>query len=184
MTAFDQQYMSARNRLAWRAPFIVHSIVTVLKPKVIVDVGCATGDLVKSFLDFGVDAYGIDLHVCEDDLLFPENRFFRLDLAERFDLICAPCHDTSALALCVEVLPLLPLDRVPLAIRNLKVLAPNILIGCAVDRTNWEVKVALEDDFHRVIEAERQIRKMLDPLKDRLAVKAFYNGLQVWRRKR
>ena len=56
---YDKEYFSTRSRPPmWqrRAEFIVEKF----HPKVVLDIGCAYGELVKSLVDLGVDAYGID----------------------------------------------------------------------------------------------------------------------------
>ena len=56
---YDKNYFSTRSRPPmWirRAEFIIEKFY----PKTVLDVGCAYGELVKGFIDLGVEAYGID----------------------------------------------------------------------------------------------------------------------------
>lgn len=56
---YDKNYFSTRSRPPmWirRAEFIIEKF----HPKTVLDVGCAYGELVKGFIDLGVEAYGID----------------------------------------------------------------------------------------------------------------------------
>jgi len=56
---YDKKYFSTRSRPPmWqrRAEFIVDKF----HPKTVLDIGCAYGELVKSLVKLGVDAYGID----------------------------------------------------------------------------------------------------------------------------
>lgn len=179
---FDRQYMKARTRLSWRAPFIVNSIISVIKPTTIVDFGCATGDLVKSFLDFGCDAYGVDLHVKEEDLLFDPRRFFRCDLRE--PIYCFPEHfrTASCLVLCIEVLGLLKLADINEAVYNLAWRGETCITALGEGEKEEEVrKHMLAYGMTERFDLRNRIREQLEPLKGRKAVKAFYNGVRVWR---
>jgi len=56
---YDEKYFSTRSRPPmWirRAEFIIEKF----HPKIVLDVGCAYGELVKGLDDMGVEAYGID----------------------------------------------------------------------------------------------------------------------------
>jgi len=56
---YDKTYFSTRSRPPmWirRAEFIKEKF----QPKIVLDVGCAYGELVKGLNDIGVEAYGVD----------------------------------------------------------------------------------------------------------------------------
>ena len=56
---YGKKYFSHRTRPEmWnrRAEFVLEKF----SPKIALDVGCASGEFVKSMIDIGIDAYGID----------------------------------------------------------------------------------------------------------------------------
>ena len=56
---YDEEYFSTRSRPAmWtrRAEFIIEKF----HPKTVLDIGCAYGEFVKSLIDMGILAYGVD----------------------------------------------------------------------------------------------------------------------------
>ncbi len=57
---YSGRFFRTRHRLAWRAEHMCKVINDVFQPKSLMDVGCAIGDLVKGFVDLGIDAYGIE----------------------------------------------------------------------------------------------------------------------------
>jgi len=63
---YSDAFFKGRSRYHWRAPIVCSAVVSALDhvhtfdPMSAVDLGCATGDLVKGFLDLGLDAWGIE----------------------------------------------------------------------------------------------------------------------------
>lgn len=57
---YSGRFFRTRHKLAWRAEPMCKVINDIFHPKSLVDVGCAIGDLVKGFVDLGIDAYGIE----------------------------------------------------------------------------------------------------------------------------
>lgn len=58
--AYKPRFFSQRIKLAWRITEVCNAIYEVLKPKSLIDFGCGNGDLVKGFLNLGIDAYGVE----------------------------------------------------------------------------------------------------------------------------
>lgn len=93
---YKGSYFKGRERhLAWRAPIVCKAIVDLLPGvKSAMDVGCAVGDLVKGFLDLGLDAHGLEgsknaypyMMVPMDKIIEHDLRY-RLETGRRFDLI-------------------------------------------------------------------------------------------------
>lgn len=60
---YGARFFKNRHKLAWRAPIVCNAIAEILKLKPgasIIDVGCATGDLVAEYVHQGYDAWGIE----------------------------------------------------------------------------------------------------------------------------
>ncbi len=94
---YKQSFFGKRFRLSWRAPILCGAILKELPSKSVIDVGCAVGDLVKGFMELGVDAYGLEgASGCLPFLECPRDRVFIHDLrllaypnvvTRRFDLV-------------------------------------------------------------------------------------------------
>ena len=95
---YKGSFFKNRRSLNWRVPIVCGAIQSVLNPKSLIDLGCGNGDLVKGFLDLGVDAYGVEGTTnCLASTVIPEGRLSIKDLripivfndSVRFDLcIC------------------------------------------------------------------------------------------------
>lgn len=57
---YTKKFIKSCQARAWRAPYIVNAVNTVLAPKTVVDVGCGAGDLVREFLTHGISCYDIE----------------------------------------------------------------------------------------------------------------------------
>lgn len=57
---YPARFFARRDKLHWRAPILCGAIQRILKPTSVVDVGCATGDLVKGFIELGIEATGLE----------------------------------------------------------------------------------------------------------------------------
>src|SRR4030095_6123941 len=109
-----------RNETQWLDFFnhIAEQLIQSLKPRTILDVGCAIGFLVEAFWRRGVRAYGIDVseyaitQVPEDLKGFCSVRSVLEPLPENFPL-------TFDLLTCIEVLEHMPSDEGKRAIKNM-----------------------------------------------------------------
>lgn len=57
---YGARFFKQRHRLNWRAPVIACAIKEAFHPKRMIDVGCATADIVKALNEIGVWAVGIE----------------------------------------------------------------------------------------------------------------------------
>jgi SAM-dependent methyltransferase len=177
---FNEEYMRKREHLTWRAPYVVNAIDKVLRPKSVVDVGCSIGEFVQHFTALGVPAVGIDNSqaACA---AFKGNidNFWLMDIAnqeqsftEKFDL-----------AMCFEVGGILtPMGQAILLINLIK-LSDQILFGIEEPRhEEWKLRFK-KVGFEPNPDVVKSIRSGLEPLKQKMAMKAIYYGMMFFQRK-
>jgi len=166
--------------LQWRAPHICSAIKEVLNPESVLDVGCATGDLVKGFLDLGVDAYGLDKYVTPEEMVMPESRLYRMDVCEWMGMDNMGPERKFDLVTCIEVLGVV--RKTGKLLGNLVAWSNTILLSAAPEIKEAEEGFLYGIGFRRAKDAENKIRLPLEPYKHKLAIKAFYNGMAIWRK--
>jgi hypothetical protein len=176
MPVFDHNYMKKRKHLAWRASHICSAICTVMSPESVLDLGCATGDLVKGFVDRNVAAVGIDMHSCYEDLIMPPDCFMRRDICKPFGMQLG----VYSLSMCIEVLGVVPQESWIVVLSNLVIHGRKCIL-CADPVLRLTADVIMDGlGMQRNILYEKRIREKLFDLRSKLAVKAFYNGLSIW----
>lgn len=123
----DRFYAAIDPESAASARAVLPRVVDLVRPRVVIDVGCGSGAWMRAFRELGVDdVHGVDgAHVptefrlpgrfTEHDLLQP------LDVGRRFDL-----------AVCLELGEHLPFDRAAGLVADLVRMAPLVLFSAAV----------------------------------------------------
>jgi len=124
---YPPRFFARRFKLNWRIPFVCDAVIKILQPKNLIDIGCATGDLIKGFVERGVDAYGLEgsrnvrqyLEVDEERV-----RFFDLR-----DLVC--WERRFDLAICLEVAEHIEPEYADSFVFNLNNASDRLLISVA-----------------------------------------------------
>jgi SAM-dependent methyltransferase len=124
----DDYFELLREGALSSARVVAPLVVELVQPRSVIDVGCGTGEWLKSFSELGVEDYlGVDAADFDTTLLsIPHERFLAHDLREpllldrRFDL-----------ALCMEVAEHLPPERAEGFVEELCTLAPVVLFSAA-----------------------------------------------------
>ncbi len=138
---FDSEYFNTRFGVPyqrndyWLSSFarVAENIVRSLKPRRVLDAGCAMGMLVEALRDYGVDAWGIDIssyalsNVRRDMQAYCRAQSLAEPINQRFDLIT-----------CIEVLEHMPDEEARLAIRHMTAAADVILFSSTP--TNFELE--------------------------------------------
>jgi SAM-dependent methyltransferase len=130
MTHYDSFFYQERSEgSSSSARKVVPHIVSLLKPRSVVDVGCGTGTWLAEFLQQGVTAVlGIDgAHVVESQLRIPANTFMAWDLESPLEL-----NQTFDLAISMEVAEHLSPGRASSFVRDLTGLAPVVVFSAAI----------------------------------------------------
>ncbi|PWT70503.1 MAG: hypothetical protein C5B60_12030 [Chloroflexi bacterium] len=111
------------------AKVVVPLVMNLIHPTSVVDVGCATGAWLRTFLELGVPSVlGLDsTEVEQSKLLIPSDRFRHVDLMKPFRL-----PDPYDLALSLEVAEHLPGPTATGFVRSLCQVAPLVLFSAAV----------------------------------------------------
>ncbi len=183
---YPARYFGRRNSLNWRAPIVCGILNDIVKPKKVVDVGCAIGDLVKGWMDLGVDAHGLEGSPGAMKFLeVPDDRVLLHDLREPL----SNWIDDADLVTCFEVAEHIEEEYADQFVDNLIALgAPEILISAAPPGQGghyhvncqpyeyWVEKFRVRG-YARVAIAEHRIKKALAPWRHKAGIKAYYNNL-------
>jgi SAM-dependent methyltransferase len=108
---------------------IVPLVVSLTRPRSVVDVGCGIGTWVKMFQDNGIpDVMGVDgAYVHRDRLLICQDRFLAVDLRKPFRM-----SRQFDLAVCLEVAEHLPECCAETFVESLVALGPLVLFSAAI----------------------------------------------------
>jgi 2-polyprenyl-3-methyl-5-hydroxy-6-metoxy-1,4-benzoquinol methylase len=108
---------------------IVPIVMSLARPKSVVDVGCGIGYWLSEFQRLGVErVLGLDgVHVDAEWLVIPKSLFRAIDLAQPFHL-----EEQFDLAVCLEVAEHLPTASAHTLVKSLVKLAPAVLFSCAI----------------------------------------------------
>jgi len=177
---FDAQYMRKRNYLAWRAPIVCGAIKKVLNPQSVVDLGCATGDLVKGFREIGITAWGVDSapaaklvgvtdKIINSDFTEPE---FWDSTSMNWDLVT-----------CFEVLRFIPIAKFEYLTDQICSHSRQFLFGYVGENLPKFEKALEKNRWERLPQYEFKIRFAIQDYKTKPAIKAIYNGMQYWKPK-
>jgi SAM-dependent methyltransferase len=111
------------------ARIIVPALISLLRPRSVIDVGCGSGAWLSAFRENGVERIlGLDGdHVEPSWLIIPKDCFRAVDLAKPFDI-----DGKFDLAISLEVAEHLPKKHARAFVRNLVDLAPFVIFSAAV----------------------------------------------------
>lgn len=120
-------FFKPRYKLEWRVSHICKAVYAVLNPATLIDVGCAIGDVVKGFLDLGVDAFGLEgSERARPFLVVPEERVFFFDLRKPI-----PLSMQYSVVLCLEVAEHIEPEFADQFVQNLIKLSKRIVLTAA-----------------------------------------------------
>lgn len=184
---YKKTFFKNRRRLKWRAPIVCSAIKEIINPASVVDVGCATGDLVAAYEDFGISAWGIEgSKNCIEFLECKREKVIIHDLRTPLNtLLEYPKFD---LATCFEVAEHIEPDYTDIFIDNLCKLSDKILISSAPpgqkgrDHFNcqpfdyWVLRFAKLDYVYNDYMVQ-DLRGAWKPWKNKPGIKAYYENL-------
>jgi SAM-dependent methyltransferase len=181
---YKESFFKNRHKLAWRAPVVCKPIVKYLKPKSLLDAGCATGDLVAEFVALGVDAYGLEgSHKCIKFLECSITRVFFFDLRQP-----VPLSRRYDLVTCFEVAEHVDPDCSHQFVENLCGLSDRVLMSAAPpgqgghhhvncqDPEYWQIQFGYRG-YERVPWVEQALKAAWQPWSHKPGVKAYYDNL-------
>lgn len=182
---YNKHFFSKRHKLNWRAPIVCDAIKKILKPLSVIDVGCATGDLVCMLERNGIHAFGIEGSVSSFDYLqCCYKQVFYMDLRQELPQRVG-WYD---LATCFEVAEHIEPEFAEIFVDNLERLSDRILMSAAspgqgghyhvncrpaeywiemFERRNYEMKPDIVDEF----------RKHWNPWRNKKEMRSYYDNL-------
>jgi len=181
---WDENFMQKRVNLVWRAERMVSAIGITLSPTSVLDVGCSVGEFVQEFRDRNIPAWGIDIshwatkyctmatrpyiHIIDFLKMNPR----RLPGPARFNLVMA-----------IEFFSIIdPADHDKAVENMLYIGSKHFLVCCGEDKRFGLKEKFLDRGLIYNAEAVDEIRFILSPFREKLAFKAFYNGLMIFRK--
>lgn len=188
---YGARFFARRHRLNWRAPIVCGAIKKVFNPESVIDVGCATGDLVAEFLKMGIAAKGIEgSKECLQFLECDAEKIFIRDM--RYPM--PPyMYNRWDLTICFEVIEHIEPEFARQFVYNISYMSNRLLISAAPPGQGGHYHVncrPLEywDGFfesHGCIrnqDLERQLKEILEPWKNKPGIKAYYQNLLYFER--
>lgn len=195
---YNKSFFGRRHKLSWRAPHVIDAIEKTFNLrdqhiKTYVDVGCATGDLVKEAMNRNWDAWGIEGSAAALSFaLCPPNRILIGDLrrsAHKFMTV----RRFSVLS-CFEVAEHLEEEFADMLVTNLTTLSYNIVMSAApVGQKGhhhyncqpyiyWDRKF-VGRGYSKEPELEDEFKKYLEPWKKKDGIRAFYQNCLIYKRR-
>ena len=201
---YEQKFFRKRHQYHWRWPFVCGAINWMWLGRreggpirTVIDLGAATGDLVKGFLALDMDAWGVEgSRNCLPYIVCPEERMAILDLRdplrdengwfiagwpERFDLVT-----------CWEVAEHLEPEFAEQFVQNLCDLSDRILMSACppsgrkssgsvghFHEMPYEYWVGMfgEHGYRRIERKEAVFKNIVAPFRGRYGIKAFYENV-------
>jgi hypothetical protein len=131
-------------------------------------VGCANGEIAAALLDLGVDAWGLDASVeGREWRLLPSERYVTADLRDLISL-----KDKFDLAICFEVLTVMPKEHHAIAILNISRMSDMVLCNGIPEIPGFRENLML---MH-------QIQDRLSFWRHKQAIKSIYQTGRVFKR--
>jgi SAM-dependent methyltransferase len=179
---YPPRFFARRYKLNWRAPIVVEAIQRIFQPDSVLDVGCATGDLVAEWDRRGVMAFGLEGSTAALDYLETKQVFFYdlklpVQLDVRFDL-----------ATCFEVLEHIEPEGADQLVENLVGFSDRLLLSAAPPGQGghhhvnckpleyWLERFARHDYLSKKRPVEA-IKAAWAPWRNKPGITAFYHNL-------
>jgi len=181
---YGDRFFARRYKLNWRAPIIAKAIYRTFQPDSVIDVGCATGDIIRELLCMGVKAYGIEgSEACYKYLEVLPERVILRDLRKKFCWI-----GKVSLCLCLEVAEHIEEEYADVFIDNLCGLSNKLLLSIAGvgQGGHYHVNLKTISYWHeKFIEKEyfpddkpvEKLKATFEPYKLKDGIRAYYNNM-------
>jgi SAM-dependent methyltransferase len=162
-SSFTSEFFAAEEDGVLRsARLVVPLVVSLLRPRSVVDVGCGRGAWLRTFQENGVpEVHGLDgSYVNSAELLIDPAQFSSADLSQPFSL-----GRTYDLAVCLEVAEHLPARAAGALVDALAQAAPLVLFSAAIPGQGGVRHVNEQwPSYWRVLFEQRGFRR-LDPVR-------------------
>lgn len=189
---YKDGFFRKRYKLHWRAPHVCGAIKEVFNPLTVIDVGCATGDLVAEFNNMGILAMGLEgAEAVLPHLVVSKSIVVVWDLRKYLSLsIFNPLDWAHAFGLvtCFEVAEHIEPEYADIFVTNLTILSNKILLSAAPPGQGghyhvncqlpeyWDKKFG-KYGYIRKQEIADKVKELLEPWKNKPGIKAFYYNM-------
>lgn len=184
---YPARFFARRASLNWRAPIVVDAVMEILGPETVIDVGCATGDIVAEFLKRGVYSIGLEgsravikyLEVDKSRIIFHDLRdpLLAVYLSSKFDL-----------AISLEVAEHIEPEFVNTYLGTLIGFAPRILMSAAppgqggthhfnCQPPSYWIEKFNARGFERYAEIESEFKDRWRPWAKKKGIKAYFDNV-------
>lgn len=181
-------FFKNRHKLNWRAEHFCRAVIATFDPKDVIDVGCATGDLVACFNDMGLIAFGIEGSGNAKPFLETGYIWFH-DLREPIKPSI-----TFDLVMSLEVAEHIEPEYAEIYVANLVTLGDRILITAAPPgqgghhHFNCQLPEYWDEKFkaHNYLQIPfltQMLKNQLVPWKHKPGIKAFYDNAIYYERR-
>lgn len=187
---YKESFFCRRYKLHWRAEHVCKAIMYTISPISVIDVGCATGDLVLGFGEYNIFSKGLEgAKTVSKYLVIPESDVAFRDL--RVPMYSAPFLPIPLkydLAMCLEVVEHIEIEFADILVENLCVMGDKILLSAAPPGQGghhhvncqhpeyWDKKF-LRGNYKRNQEVAEKVKYYLLPWKHKPGIKAFYQNM-------
>jgi len=186
---YGPRFFARRCSLNWRPKIVCTAISNVLKPKSVIDVGCAIGDYVQYWESvLGVKAHGIEGSPYAAPY-FVSDKVIVADVRKEIVRIWAD------LVTCLEVLEHIEIEYIDNFLSNMIPMSDRFLVSAAPPgqgghyhvncqpREYW-VKKMKDLGFCYDESIVEEVRKEMEPWKHKKEIRAYYNNLLYFERER
>jgi hypothetical protein len=191
---YKASFFGHRHKLHWRAEYFCNAVMSVITPKSVVDVGCATGDLVAEFSRLGVHhSWGIEGSIrakpfaVTDDILW-------WDVREDWGARKPGAVEWFDLCLCLEVAEHIEPEYADQFVDNLSYLSDKLMITAAPPGQGGHYHVNCQpyqywiDKFEAKGYEEKSyiaemVKQQLFPWRKKPGIKAWYDNMLYFERR-
>ena len=125
---YSFRFFRGRHKLHWRAKHFCSVLVNTFEVKRVIDVGCATGDIVHQLNLMGVDAWGIEGSMSASNYMVTDKIIWH-DMRDALQV--NEWFESYDLCLCLEVAEHIESEYADVLVDNLCFLSPKILMSAA-----------------------------------------------------
>ncbi|MDQ5987802.1 MAG: hypothetical protein CSYNP_03548 [Syntrophus sp. SKADARSKE-3] len=175
----DRSRIFHENRLqfAWRSSVIGPILKQIFTPTSYLDVGCSVGEFVKWFQDEDIPSYGVEGPLFPSDLYLGSPDSLIIGDLGSPDMLPLPTVD---LLTCFIVIDRLDTKYWQQIARKLT-FASDTIVTVVDENPLWTKHMEASGFTHRW-DIASIITDLLEPWKDKEAIKPFYDHIQVFRR--
>lgn len=185
-SVYGKRFFARRNSLNWRVPIMADAVINVFRPQTVIDIGCATGDILRGLQEKGVWVIGIE--GSKEAREFMEiDRVVYQDI--RKPLECVPRQ--YDLAMSLEVAEHIEEEYAEQYVKNLCALSNQILLTAAPPgqgghghvncqpKEYWVDKFK-EQGFYSCRACMLAFIEKLEPWAKKKGIKAYYDNAMVF----